>query len=180
MCFCAAWSRKSRWTTLNYSRRIKTANTSPHWPALCKLQNTRLFLKLCAKPLVCWSLPPRFSNWLTPLFSFTVIHKYHPQHWERDGTPAQSGCDSGLFFFFGLSLLMFYSHTHNTTTHTKTTKALPTMTKPIWMDNGATMTSGLSAFSVITSTSRGQMYERRPGRSVFRYTATLYVNPVRC
>lgn len=115
MCFCAAWSRKSRWTNLNYSRRIKTANTSPHWPALCKLQSTQLFLKLCAIPFVCWILPPRFSNWLTPLFNFTVIHKYHPQHWERDGTPAQSGCDSGEFFLDPLCWCFIVTHTtHNT------------------------------------------------------------------
>lgn len=65
----------------------------------------------------------------------------------------------GCLFFGPLCWCFIVTHTRHTT-HTKTTKTLPTMTKPIWMDNGATMTSGLSAFSVITSTSRGQMLRK--------------------
>lgn len=49
------------------------------------------------------------------------------------------------------------------------------MPEPIRMDNGATLTSSLSTFSVITSTSTGQMRKRQQGRA-FRYTATLYIN----
>lgn len=163
----------------DYSRNPCTALT--HTVKLLKKNNEQLFRESCVISLVMLTLTSTILRVTQAAFHFYSHPQTSPTALSEMGHQLNLGAtlvfvgDFSFSFFFWTRLLMFNGRKDNTR---RQQRPCPTMKEPIGKDNGATMTSSLGTFSVITATSTGQTHKRQQALSKFRYLFTSTCSPL--